>query len=236
MRGKHMILTPTELERLTIFGAAQLARRNLEAGVKLSAPEAVALICDEIMLAARKGQTVSELVSFGKKCLTEDDVLPGVRALLDKIQVEGMFPDGAKMVVVHDPIAPGQSETAPTPTPGEIIPAQGEIELNRNRKTTTVNVINSGDRPIQVGSHFHFYEANKSLVFNRPLTLGMRLDIPAGTSHRFEPGEMKEIRLVAYGGTQVISGFNNLTNGNINDPIVRERAFERAKERGFGGA
>ena len=99
--------------------------------------------------------------------------------------------------------------------PGEIIPERGEIELNLSRQVKTLTVSNSGDRPVQVGSHFHFYEANKALIFDRKLTLGMRLDIPAGTAIRFEPGDTTDVKLVPYTGLRIANGFNSLVNGSL---------------------
>jgi urease subunit beta len=99
--------------------------------------------------------------------------------------------------------------------PGEIFPQSGSIELNVGRETLTVSVANTGDRPIQVGSHFHFYEINAALIFDRDSTKGMRLNIPAGTAVRFEPGDEKEVELVAFVGTREIYGFNGLVNGSI---------------------
>ena len=99
--------------------------------------------------------------------------------------------------------------------PGEIIPEQGEIELNLDKEVKTLTVSNSGDRPVQVGSHYHFFEANKALIFNREMTLGMRLDIPAGTAIRFEPGDTTEVRLVPFGGFRNAFGFNSLVNGSL---------------------
>ena len=99
--------------------------------------------------------------------------------------------------------------------PGEIIPKQGEIELNLGKKVKTVKVSNSGDRPVQIGSHYHFFEANKALIFDRELTLGMRLDIPAGTAIRFEPGDTTDVKLVPYSGLRISHGFNALVNGSL---------------------
>ena len=99
--------------------------------------------------------------------------------------------------------------------PGEIIPEQGEIELNLIQKVKTVKVSNSGDRPVQVGSHYHFFEANKALIFDREITLGMRLDIPAGTAIRFEPGDTTDVKLVPYTGLRIVHGFNSLVNGSL---------------------
>ena len=232
-----MLLTPTEIERLTIFNAAELARRHRGRGIKLSQPEAVALICDEILMGARQGRSVAELASLGSTLLTSDDVLPGVGAMTPKIHVEGMFPDGAKMVTVHQPIRPGRAPLGETDyTPGELIPAVGEIELNRSRRQRTLRVRNTGDRPVQIGSHYHFFEANKALEFDRAAAFGMRLDIPAGVSRRFEPGMTREVDLVALGGTGEVSGFNNLTNGSVHSDEVRTRALEKARAAGYKGA
>ena len=99
--------------------------------------------------------------------------------------------------------------------PGEIIPEQGEIELNLGKDLKTITVSNSGDRPVQVGSHYHFFETNKALVFQREITLGMRLDIPAGTAIRFEPGDTTEVKLVPYSGYRNAFGFNALINGSL---------------------
>ncbi len=117
--------------------------------------------------------------------------------------------------------------------PGELLPADGNIELNAGRETNTVTVANTGDRPIQVGSHFHFFETNKGLRFDRERSYGTRLSIPAGTSVRFEPGDEREVELVAIGGRRIIRGLNGLTQGALDDPSVRETALGRAREQGF---
>jgi len=100
--------------------------------------------------------------------------------------------------------------------PGEIIPEQGVIELNLGKEVKTIKVSNSGDRPVQIGSHYHFFEANKALIFDREITLGMRLDIPAGTAIRFEPGDTTDVRLVPYSGLRIAYGFNSQVNGSLN--------------------
>lgn len=101
--------------------------------------------------------------------------------------------------------------------PGEVIAAPGEIELNAGRKTLLVNVANTGDRPIQVGSHYHFYETNSALQFQRELTKGFRLNIPAGTAVRFEPGQTREVELVEYAGARTVYGFNAKIMGKLGD-------------------
>ena len=114
--------------------------------------------------------------------------------------------------------------------PGQIIPSTGEIILNEGKESLVVVVTNTGDRPIQIGSHFHFFEVNKALKFDRAVALGMRLDIKAGTAVRFEPGQTSEVALIPYGGTGYISGFNRLVEGSIHDPSVRAKALEAVKK------
>ena len=232
-----MMLTPTELERLQVFTTAELARRHLARGIALSQPEAIAYICDEVLYGAREGRSVAELMGFGSTLLTTDDVLPGVAEMTPQIAVEAMFPDGVKMVTVHQPIRPGRRVAAGhRPTPGEVVPAEGDIELNAGRERLTLAVRNTGDRPVQVGSHYHFFEANPALDFERERALGMHLDVPAGTSVRFAPGERREVTLVAFGGTRQVSGFHGLLDGSPDDPAARDRALHRARDRGFRGA
>jgi len=117
--------------------------------------------------------------------------------------------------------------------PGELLPADDPIEINAGRETASVTVENTGDRPAQVGSHFHFFECNKALKFDREAAYGMRLDIPAGTAIRFEPGCEEDVDLVAYGGNRVLHGMGGLVEGDLDDNEVREAAFERAREAGY---
>ncbi len=231
-----MLLTPTETERLMIFSAAELARKRRARGRALNHPEAVALISDEILEGARDGRSVAELIAFGATILSTDDVLPGVAEMTPVIQVEGTFPDGTKLVTVHDPIRPGKKERKGSIRPGEIIPAEGEIEINAGRPTAMVTVTNTGDRPVQVGSHYHFFEVNKYLDFDRAAAFGMRLDIPAGTAVRFAPGETREVTLVEFGGSGEMIGLNDLTRGSRRSESVKQEALARARARGFKGA
>lgn len=117
--------------------------------------------------------------------------------------------------------------------PGEILPASGEITLNAGRPTITVQVLNTGDRPIQVGSHYHFFEVNRALRFDRAAVFGLRLDIPAGTAVRFEPGEEKEVTLIPFGGQRRVLGLNGLTDGDTTEAETQQRALRIAEERGF---
>lgn len=230
-----MLLTPTEMERLTIFTAAEISRRRKARGLKLNHPEAIAYISDEILEGAREGRSVAELMSYGSTLLNTDDVMSGVADLVSIIQVEGTFPDGTKLVTVHDPIRPGKLAEQGV-KPGELVCEPGQIEINAGRRTTTLKVVNTGDRPVQVGSHYHFFETNKALDFERARAYGLRLDIPAGTAVRFEPGEAREVTLTEFGGLQELYGLNNLTNGSANDEKNKAQALRRAKERGFKGA
>jgi urease subunit gamma/beta len=231
-----MLLTPTELERLTIFNAAELARRRRARGLKLNYPEAVAFITDEILEGARDGRSVADLIGYGSTILSSADVLPGIATMMDIIQVECVFPDGTKLVTVHEPIRPAPGSEPDTERPGVVVAQDGQIALNAGRRTLTLTAVNTGDRPIQIGSHFHFFEVNKALDFDRASAFNMRLDIPAGTAVRFEPGASKEVNLVAFGGDQHLTGLNNLTDGAASDPGVRTAALARARARGFKGA
>tara|TARA_R110001583_G_scaffold130834_1_gene282579 strand:+ start:80770 stop:81468 length:699 start_codon:yes stop_codon:yes gene_type:complete len=232
-----MYLTPSELERLTIYTAAKLAQERRARGLKLNYPEATAIIANEILEGARDGRSVADMISFGSTILTSDDVLPGVSDMMPMLQVEGVFPDGSKLVTIHDPVRPGKE---PLPEnniiPGELFPDTGEIELNANRNKITLRAVNTGDRPIQIGSHYHFFEANKALDFDREAAFGMRLDIPAGTAVRFEPGQEKEFTLCEFGGDKELYGLNNLTNGKVSDAKVKQEALKKAKDEHYLGA
>ena len=232
-----MLLTPTEMERLTIYVAAELARKHKAKGLPLNHPEAVAYIVEEILEGAREGRSVAKLIAWGSTLLTTDDVMPGVAHLMPMIQVEGTFPDGTKLVTIHDPIRPGKRKAAKDEVvPGEIIACGGDIELNAGRRKATLKVVNTGDRPIQIGSHYHFFETNKALDFDREKSFGMHLDIPAGTSVRFAPGESKEVVLTEFGGTGEMLGLNGLTEGNWRSEANKAEALQRARARGFKGA
>lgn len=228
-----MKLSPKESDRLFLFLAAELARRRRARGLKLNYAEARALLADEICERARDGDSVADVMSIGGSILTTDDVQPGVAQLIGILQVEPMFPDGQKLVTIHDPIGPG-SESEDDWQPGEYLLADGDIVLNEGRETVQLTVSNAGDRPVQVGSHFHFFEVNSELVFDRDKAFGMRLDIPAGTAVRFEPGEEHEVDLVALGGARRVHGLNGLTEGEASEDRLAE-AMDRMASRGFRG-
>ncbi|CAO4138288.1 urease subunit gamma [Methylorubrum aminovorans] len=231
-----MLLTPTEMERLTIFTAAELARKRRARGLKLNYPEAVAIITDEILEGARDGRSVADLIGWGSTILTTGDVMPGVASMMPILQVECVFPDGTKLVTVHEPIRAAEGAEPDTLEPGAILPAEGEIELAAGRPRVTIEVVNTGDRPVQIGSHYHFFEVNRALDFDRAKALGFRLDIPAGTAVRFEPGQRKTVTLTGFGGAKELTGLNNLTQGKLDSDAARAEALERAKARGFKGA
>ena len=228
-----MLLTPTELERLTIFTAAELARKRRARGCRLNHPEAIALITDEILEGARDGRSVAELMGWGSTILTADDVMPGVPAMIPILQVEGVFPDGTKLVTVHEPVRPVEGGAAHPIEPGALVIGDeaGEIEINAGRRRVVLEAVNTGDRPVQIGSHYHFFEVNKAMQFDRAKAYGMHLDVPAGTAVRFEPGQAKEVALVAYGGEGKVTGFHGLSEGTDSDA-----ALLRAREAGFKGA
>ncbi|HXI56304.1 MAG TPA: urease subunit gamma [Polyangia bacterium] len=211
-----MELTPREKDKLLLFTAALVAERRKARGLKLNYPEAVAYISAAIMEGARDGRTVADLMSAGAELLTAADVMDGIAEMITEVQVEATFPDGTKLVTVHQPIR----SAAPIGV-GEIRVAAGDIVLNEKRPTVRLEVSNTGDRPIQVGSHYHFFETNPALHFDRALARGFRLDIPAGTAVRFEPGQTRTVDLVAYVGARVAIGFRGDVNGALDPGGVR---------------
>lgn len=249
-----MHLMPREIEKLMVHNCGFLAQKRLARGVRLNQPEAVALISTQLLEFIRDGRSVAELMDLGRQLLGRKQVLPGVPELLDDVQVEGTFPDGTKLVTVHEPIVREHGDLTlalsgsflPVPDlslfepdgaeallePGECLTRDEELVLNADRETVELTVTNLGDRPIQVGSHYHFVETNSLLKFKRESAYGRRLDIPAGTAVRFEPGETKTVRLVDIGGNRVIRGGNNLADGPVSDD-GREAALEQVATRGF---
>lgn len=206
-----MYLTHQEKEKMLLLLAASVAKQRKEKGLKLSYPEAVAYLSGHIIEGAREGKNVLNLIDECMQLLSPDDVMDGVPELFTDLQVEAMFEDGTKLVSMQNPISGGQSKLVP----GAYDFAEGDIRLNGNRKRVTLKVVNNGDRPIQVGSHFHFYETNDFLSFDREVTKGCHLDIASGLSVRFEPGEEHEVTLVEYGGTKEVYGFSGAINSKL---------------------
>jgi urease subunit gamma/beta len=210
-----MELTPREKDKLMLFTAALVAERRKARGLKLNYPEAIAYISAAILEGARDGQTVAALMEAGAHLLTTDDVMDGVAELVAEVQVEATFPDGTKLVTVHEPIRGKSKAAAAGALPGAVITADGELALNADRPSRRLEVSNTGDRPIQVGSHYHFYETNPALSFDRESARGCRLDIPAGTAVRFEPGQTRTVALVPFAGARVVHGFRGAIGGEL---------------------
>ncbi|MBC7785073.1 MAG: urease subunit gamma [Burkholderiales bacterium] len=227
-----MHLSPRDIDKLMLHNAGFLAQKRLARGVRLNYPEAVALIATQVLEFIRDGKRVADCMNLGRQLLGRRQVMSGVSEMIYDVQVEGTFPDGTKLVTVHHPIVaedgdltlalygsflPVPSRSAfgidvHEPIPGDYQVAAGEIELSAGRDTVTLDVTNLGDRPIQVGSHYHFGETNPHLKFDRALASGKRLDIPAGTAVRFEPGESKTITLVEIAGNKVVTGGNGFAS------------------------
>jgi urease subunit gamma/beta len=152
-------------------------------------------------------------MEFGAQVLSAEQVMEGVAEMIHDVQVEATFPDGTKLVTVHAPIRGATAK--PKVVPGEVSTPDGEIALNEGRERVTLTVANTGDRPIQVGSHYHFFETNPALSFDRDLARGHRLDIPAGTAVRFEPGQSREVTLVPVAGNREVYGFRQEVMGKL---------------------
>src|SRR5580698_1323224 len=247
-----MHLSPREIDKLLLHGAGFLAQKRIARGLRLNHPEAVALIATQLLEFIRDGKRVAELMDLGRQFLGRNQVMEGVPSMITEVQVEGTFPDGTKLVTVHHPIASENGNLAlalhgsflPVPDsalfpsvhsdfePGACTTPEGELEINAGREAITIAVTNLGDRPVQVGSHYHFIETNASLKFDRGAAYGKRLNIPAGTAVRFEPGETKTVPLVEIAGARVIRGGNNLADGPISE-AGKKTALQRIAKREF---
>lgn len=247
-----MHLAPRDLDKLVLHNAGFLAQKRLARGLRLNHPESVALIATQLLEFIRDGRRVAELMDLGRQLLGRRQVMPGVPELIYDVQVEGTFPDGTKLVTVHHPIARENGDLSlalygsflPVPdlsefegpleslAPGEVSPIDGELEINAGREAVRLEVTNLGDRPVQVGSHYHFAETNPLLRFDRSIAYGRRLDIPAGTAVRFEPGESKTVDLVELGGQRVVRGGNALASGPVQES-TRAAMAKNAETRGF---
>jgi urease subunit gamma/beta len=248
-----MHLSPRDIDKLLLHNAGFLAQKRLARGVRLNYPESVALIATQLLEFIRDGRRVAQLMDLGRRFLGRRQVMSGVPEMIVEVQVEGTFPDGTKLVTVHHPIAVEDGDLAlalygsflpvppldtfgvsePADVPGRYETVAGELALNENRDAVEIVVTNLGDRPVQVGSHYHFIETNASLRFDRAAAYGKRLDIPAGTAVRFEPGDTKTVKLVAIAGVKVIRGGNGLADGPVSE-IGKQQAMKRVVERQFG--
>jgi urease subunit gamma/beta len=245
-----MHLSPKDLDKLVLHQAGFVAQKRYARGLRLNYPEAVALLATQLLEFIRDGERVAVLMDKGKKILGRQDVLEGVADMLVEVQVEGTFPDGTKLVTVHHPICreegaadlalygSGLTKTAQTPSPdnlinaapGEYLLASDDLILNEGRATVELEVVNLGDRPVQVGSHYPFFETNLALQFDREKAYGFRLNIPAGTAVRFEPGERKRVTLVALAGERIVYGGNGLIDGTLDEESVRNEAIEKTNK------
>jgi urease subunit gamma/beta len=219
-----MRLLPSEENRLLLFLAAELARRRRRRGLALTQAEAVALIADEVCEAARDGRTYAEVEALGYEVLGEGDLLEGVADAVPRIEVEPLFTDGHRLVVLHDPIR------RDGPPPAAL------VEPEWLGGTTALEVVNEGAVPVAVTSHFHFFEVNRALRFDRAAAWGLRLAIAPGAKVVFAPGEPRMVRLVPVGGERVVRGHGGLVNGPLDAPGAREAALLLARGRGYRGA
>lgn len=254
-----MHLVPKELDKLVTSQLGLLAQRRLARGVRLNHAEAAALIASNLQELIRDGNhSVADLMSIGKSMLGRRHVIPSVTSSLAELMVEGTFPSGTYLVTVHHPISSdnGDLEKAlygsflpvpavglfplhdpkeydPEKMPGAVVPAkEGNMVVKEGRKRMTLKVVSKGDRPIQVGSHYHLIEMNPQLEFDRIKAYGFFLDIAAGTSIRFEPGDTKTVTCVEIGGKKVIRGGNGIVSGPI-DISRADEILRRLQEGGF---
>ena len=220
-------LTPWEEERLLIFSAAELARRHRAAGLLLNAPEAIALMCDAMLEAARAGSDYATVEAAGLAAVAPDEVIPGVRELIDVVSLEVLLGDGTRLMVLVDPLGRG---TPPDPAgPGAVVPADandrpggikaavradpaaaGPAETDEAARSgdptaglerRRLEVRNTSQRAVRVSSHFPFDRVNHRLEFDREAAKGFRLDLEAGSSERWAPGEVRTVTLVRFGGS-----------------------------------
>jgi urease subunit gamma/beta len=228
-----MRLTPTDRDRLLIFTAAELARTRRARGLRLNIPEATALIADTVCEAARDGARLMAAAAAGAAVLGPDDVLPGVADVVTEVKVEAVFDDGTRMVVVRNPFgaAAGLGDDAP----GAVMPAERPIN-SEPADLVRLSVVNTGDVPVSITSHFHFFEVNPRLQFDRAAAYGRHLAISAGAALRFDPGATVEAALVPIGGARVAIGFAGLVDGPLDAPGAKEAALARAAAQGYLGA
>lgn len=231
-----MNLSPTEMDRLVIFTAAEMARRNRAHGIRLSHPEAVAFLTDEVLLAARRDLPYAQVRDMASRLLTTDDVEPGVAQMITMLYIECLFAEGTKVVALFEPIGPGTLPLLDDIIPGQILSPEGDIEMFKDLPVTTIDVVNTGDRDIQVRSHTHFFETNRALNFDRSAAWGMKIDRPAGTGIRFEPGVPKAVALVPIEGARLMRGAAGLVMGPLDAPGAKQRSLELARARHYLGA
>ena len=219
-----MRLLPGEETRLLLFLAAELARKRRGRGLALTQAEATALIADEVCEAARDGRSYAEVEAFGYTVLGESDVLEGVADAVPKIEVEPLFADGHRLVVLHDPIR----RDAP--------PVQEPVEPEWLEDGVALEVVNEGAVPVGVTSHFHFFETNRTLRFDRAAAWGLRLAIAPGAKVVLHPGEPLTVHLTPIAGARIVRGHGGLVDGPLDADGALDEALALARMRGYRGA
>jgi urease subunit gamma/beta len=219
-----MRLIPREQDRLLLFLAAELARKRRGRGLRLNQAEAVALIADEVCEAARDGRSYAEAEAAAYALLGPADVAEGVVELIRRVEVEALFADGSRLLVLHDPVG------ASGPPP------RVEVEPEWLARDRGLTVVNEGEVPIGVTSHFHFFEVNRALRFDRAASWGKRLAIAPGAKVFFDPGAPRDVFLTEFGGARVIRGHGGLVDGPLDAGGALEAALALARERGYRGA
>jgi len=218
-------LLPSEEGRLLLFLAGELARRRQARGLALTQAEAVALIADEVCEAARDGRPYEEVEALGYEVLYERDVLPGVADAVARVEVEPLFPDGHRLVVLHDPIRAVEPPPSRTVEP-TWLPGAGEELVLRN----------TGAVPVGITSHLHLFEVNRALEFPRAAAWGLRLAIPPGAKVVVPAGEERTVRTLPIAGARIVRGHGELVDGPLDAPGALEAALVLARERGYRGA
>jgi urease subunit gamma/beta len=222
-------LTPTERDRLLLFTAAELARARRARGLRLNVPEATALVADTVAEAARDGRRLTEAIAAGQGVLAPQDVLPGVADVVQRVEVEAVFEDGSRLAVVHAPFGPPSGDLT---SPGAVQVAQPPTP-SPSPDTVEVTVTNEAAVPVSVTSHFHFFEVNPRLRFDRAAAWGRRLGVASGAVVRFEPGQPVRVGLVPIGGQRVAIGFAGLVDGPLDAPGALEAGLQRARACGY---
>jgi urease subunit gamma/beta len=225
-----MQLTPTERDRLLLFLAAELARSRHARGLRLNVPEATAIVADTVAEVARDGGRLADAIAAGRSVLASNELLPGVAAIVTEVKVEAVFDDGTRLAVVTEPFGP----VPDGPQPGAVS-GNEPIDGAPQADASTVLVTNTASVPISVSSHFHFFEVNPRLRFDRRAAYGMHLAVAAGTVQRFDPGTTTEVTMVPIAGERVVIGFAGLVDGPLDEPGALERALQRAAATGYLG-
>lgn len=223
-------LTPTERDRLLLFLAAELARSRRARGLRLNVPEATAIVADTVAEVARDGGRLADAIAAGRSVLAPHELLPGVCAIVTEVKVEAVFDDGTRLAVVTEPFGP----VPDGPQPGSVS-GDEPVESGAAADAGSVVVTNTASVPISVSSHFHFFEVNPRLRFDRRAAYGKRLAVAAGTVQRFDPGTTTEVALVPIGGERMAIGFAGLVDGPLDEPGALERALQRAAATGYLG-